>query len=70
MLSILTFNSDVKLFNAVQKAVGDKLAIKEFADTLFKDLVTLENNALMRRFLEASVQVETSDSEEAQTLMR
>jgi hypothetical protein len=65
MLDILTFGGDSKMFANVQKAIGDPVIVCNFANTSFKELVTLESNTVIRRFLEASVQVEASDSEEA-----
>jgi len=39
--------------------VGEAAVIQEFAETKFKDLISTENNYVLRRFLEAQVQVET-----------
>lgn len=71
MLDILTFGgNDVKMFIKVQKALNDNEAVRNFAGMYFSDLVKLENNAVIKKFLEATVRVEASDSEEAQALMR
>jgi len=39
----------------VQNQIDNTDIVKEFCDTTFKELVTLENNTLLRRLLEASV---------------
>lgn len=70
MLQILTNNFDNKFFVAVQKQLNDTQVVRALCDLSFKDLLTLDNNAVIRRFLEASVQLESQSSEDTQSLMR
>jgi hypothetical protein len=49
----------------VQKQVENIGLVQEFCDTSFKELVTLENNNILRRMLEAAVQIETQGTLEA-----
>jgi hypothetical protein len=44
--------------------------VEALCNLSFKDLVTLDNNSMIRSFLEASVQVESQSSEDTQSLMR
>ena len=64
LLQILTNNFDAKFFAAVQKQLDDGGIVRALCDMTFKDLVTLDNNAIIRRFLEASVQVESQSAED------
>jgi hypothetical protein len=70
LLQILTNNFDNKFFASVQKQLDDGLIVRALCDMTFKDLVTLDNNMVIRRFLEASVQVESQSTEDTQSLMR
>ena len=70
MLQILTNNFDNKFFASVQKQLDDGLIVRALCDMTFKDLVTLDNNMVIRKFLEASVQVESQSTEDTQSLMR
>jgi hypothetical protein len=45
--------------------LDDKEAMSQFGALTFKELITCENNSLIKRFLEASVKVESGDSDEA-----
>ncbi len=70
LLQILTNNFENKFFSEVQNHIQDKNIVQSFCDMSFKDLLTLDNNTAIRRFLEASVQVESQSAEETQSLMR
>ena len=70
LLQILTNNFDNKFFASVQKQLDDGLIVRALCDMTFKDLVTLDNNMVIRKFLEASVQVESQSTEDTQSLMR
>ncbi len=59
LMQILTNNFDNAFFAKVQKQLAETLSVKALCDMSFKELVTLDNNAVIRRFLEASVQVES-----------
>jgi hypothetical protein len=49
------------MFEAVQKIINDVLIVQKFAEINFRDLVILDNSYIIRKFIEASVQIETSD---------
>lgn len=50
------------MFEAVQKVIKDALTIKKFSEIHFSDLVSEDKSYTIRKLIDASVQVETSDS--------
>ena len=58
------------MFLQVQKAISDREVVAKFGESLFRDIVTLDNTSDIVRILEASVQIETQDQQESQALMR
>ena len=58
------------MFEAVQKIINDVLIVQKFAEINFRDLVILDNSYIIRKFIEASVQIETSDCQQTQALIK
>lgn len=69
-MQILTYNGDERMFLHLQKAISDREVVAKFGESLFRDIVTLDNTSDIIRMLEASVQIETQDQQESQALMR